>query len=127
MVNIICAASFVSVLSCTYFAPTPTYFIWPALAACIVTNVGSVRLAASYLADGIYADMERRNLQLQQNYYRELEANQKQIRKLRHDLNNHLMVVGRLFEEGKERKRRNILNNCPAGRCPAAVPSVRTV
>ena len=101
MVNIICAASFVSVLSCTYFAPTPTYFIWPALAACIVTNVGSVRLAASYLADGIYADMERRNLQLQQNYYRELEANQKQIRKLRHDLNNHLMVVGRLFEEGK--------------------------
>lgn len=62
---------------------------------------GSVRLAASYLADGIYADMERRNLQLQQNYYRELEANQKQIRKLRHDLNNHLMVVGRLFEEGK--------------------------
>ena len=101
MVNIICAASFVSVLSRTYFAPTPTYFIWPALAACIVTNVGSVRLAASYLADGIYADMERRNLQLQQNYYRELEANQKQIRKLRHDLNNHLMVVGRLFEEGK--------------------------
>ena len=98
MVNIICAASFVSVLSCTYFAPTPTYFIWPALAACIVTNVGSVRLAASYLADGIYADMERRNLQLQQNYYRELEANQKQIRKLRHDLNNHLMVVGRLFD-----------------------------
>ena len=63
--------------------------------------MGSVRLAASYLADGIYADMERRNLQLQQNYYRELEANQKQIRKLRHDLNNHLMVVGRLFEEGK--------------------------
>lgn len=102
MINIICAASFAAVLSCTYFAPTPTYYVWPALAACIITNIGCVRLAGSYLADGIYADMERKNLQMQQNYYQELEKNQKQIRKLRHDLNNHLMVVGELLDSGKK-------------------------
>lgn len=101
MINIICLASFAAVLSCTYFAPTSTYYMWPALIACIVTNIGCVRLAGSYLADGIYADMERRNLQMQQNYYLELEKNQKQIRKLRHDLNNHLMVVGRLLDSGQ--------------------------
>lgn len=101
MVNVICAASFASVLSCTYFAPTPTYYMWPALIACIVTNIGCVRLAGSYLADGIYADMERKNLQMQQNYYEELEKNQNRIRKLRHDLNNHLIVVGRLLDSGQ--------------------------
>lgn len=101
MVNIICTASFAAVLSCTYFAPTPTYYMWPALVACVVTNIGCVRLAGSYLADGIYADMERKNLQIQQNYYQELEKNQTQIRKLRHDLNNHLMVVGQFLDSGQ--------------------------
>ena len=74
-VNVICLASFVAVFSCTFFAPEPTYVMWPCLIACIITNIGSIRLAASYLAEGIYADMERKNLQLQQNYYRELENN----------------------------------------------------
>ncbi len=101
MINVICAASFAAVLSCTFFAPAPTYYVWPALIACIVTNIGCIRLAGSYLVDGIYADMERKNLQMEQNYYQELEQNQKQIRKLRHDLNNHLTVVGKLFEEGQ--------------------------
>ena len=101
IVNVICLASFVAVFSCTFFAPEPTYVMWPCLIACIITNIGSIRLAASYLAEGIYADMERKNLQLQQNYYRELENNQRQVRKLRHDLNNHLMVVGGLLEDGK--------------------------
>lgn len=58
-----------------------------------------MRLAA-YLADGLHADLERKNLQLQKNYYEELENNQNQIRKFRHDMNNHLSIVGSLLEEG---------------------------
>ena len=44
--------------------------------------------------------MERKNLQLQKNYYEELENNQNQIRKFRHDMNNHLSVVGNLLDKG---------------------------
>lgn len=100
IVDIISLASFSALFSCIYLAPEhKTYFIWPCILACLITNIGSVRLAA-YLADGLHADLERKNLQLQKNYYEELEHNQNQIRKFRHDMNNHLSVVGNLLDKG---------------------------
>lgn len=100
IVDIISLASFSALFSCIYLAPEQkTYLIWPCIIACLITNIGSVRLAA-YLADGLHADLERKNLQLQKNYYEELENNQNQIRKFRHDMNNHLSIVGSLLEEG---------------------------
>lgn len=99
IIDIVCAASFVGIFSCIYLSPYyDSWAIWPCMLACIITNTGSIRLAA-YLADGIFADMERKNLQLQKNYYEELERNQNQIRKFRHDLNNHLAVVEQLLQE----------------------------
>lgn len=106
MISIIYAASFVGIFTCVYFSPDTTWYIWPCTFACIITNVGSIRLAA-YLADGIHADLERKNLQLQKNYYEELEQNQKQIRKFRHDMNNHLSVVGYLLQKGELQKARD--------------------
>ena len=106
MISIICAASFVVIFTCVYFSPDTTWYIWPCTFACIITNIGSIRLAA-YLADGIHADLERKNLQLQKNYYEELEQNQKQIRKFRHDMNNHLSVVGYLLQKGELQKARD--------------------
>ena len=98
--DVISLASFSALFSCIYLAPDhKTYFIWPCILACLITNIGSVRLAA-YLADGLHADLERKNLQLQKNYYEELEHNQNQIRKFRHDMNNHLSVVGNLLDKG---------------------------
>ena len=105
-ISIICTASFVGIFTCVYFSPDTTWYIWPCTFACIITNVGSIRLAA-YLADGIHADLERKNLQLQKNYYEELEQNQKQIRKFRHDMNNHLSVVGYLLQKGELQKARD--------------------
>ena len=59
MISIICAASFVGIFTCVYFSPDTTWYIWPCAFACIITNIGSIRLAA-YLADGIHADLERK-------------------------------------------------------------------
>ena len=96
---VVCMASFIALFSCVYLSPfQDSYFVWPCMMACIIANIGSIHLA-SYLADGLYANLERKNLQLQQTYYTELEKNQRQIRKLRHDINNHLSVVGHLLKE----------------------------
>lgn len=98
--SVICAASFTGIFSCLFLSPEhKTYYIWPCAFACIATNIGSLQLASS-LADGILADLERKNLQLQKNYYEELEHSQNQIRRFRHDLNHHLAVVGQLLENG---------------------------
>ena len=74
IVDIISLASFFALFSCIYLA--------------------------AYLADGLHADLERKNLQLQKNYYEELEHSQNQIRQIRHDMNSHLSVVGSLLNDG---------------------------
>ena len=106
MISIICAASFVGIFTCVYFSPDTTLYIRPCTVACSITYGGRIRLA-DYLSDGINADLERKNLQLQKNYYEELEQNQKQIRKFRHDMNNHLSVVGYLLQKGELQKARD--------------------
>ncbi len=60
IVDVISLASFSALFSCIYLAPEQkTYLIWPCIVACLITNIGSVRLAA-YLADGLHADLERK-------------------------------------------------------------------
>lgn len=111
IIDVISLASFLALFSCIYLAPEDkTYLIWPCILACLITNIGSVRLAA-YLADGLYADLERKNLQLQKNYYEELEHNQNQIRKFRHDMNNHLSVVGTLLDKGNLSEAKEYFSN----------------
>lgn len=99
LLDAICLTPLAAVFGDILFTPQESYKVYPSMAACLVTSIGSIYLA-SYLADRIRVNLEGRNLRLQQSYYEELERNQTQIRKLRHDMNNHLAVVGGLLEEG---------------------------
>lgn len=96
----VCMASMVSITVCIYFTPEETYKIWPCAVACMVTNISSLYLAG-YFTQSIRMGMEQKNMRLQQAYYEELEKNQTQIRKVRHDMNNHLSVIRELFENGR--------------------------
>lgn len=100
MLDVICLASMAAVYTCVYYAPAESYKLAPCMVACMITNIGSIRLA-SYLADSLKAGLERKNLRLQQNYYEELEKNQLEIRKLRHDMKNQFAVAGQLLAEKK--------------------------
>ena len=100
LLDVICLASLASVFVSIYYTPVETYKVYPCMIASIVTGIGCL-LLATYLAERIQTEQERRKLQLQHDYYGELERNQTQIRKLRHDMNNHLAAVGGLLEQEK--------------------------
>ena len=100
LLDVICLASLASVFVSIYYTPVETYKVYPCMIASIVTGLGCL-LLATYLAERIQTEQERRKLQLQHDYYGELERNQTQIRKLRHDMNNHLAAVGGLLEQEK--------------------------
>ena len=100
LLDVICLASLASVFVSIYYTPEETYKVYPCMIASIVTGIGCL-LLATYLAERIQTEQERRKLQLQHDYYGELERNQTQIRKLRHDMNNHLAAVGGLLEQEK--------------------------
>ncbi len=97
--DIICLASLVSITTCIYFTPRKSYTMWPAAFACFATNLGCIALA-EYFIDSIRQNMERKNLMLQKSYYEDLEQNQNEIRRFRHDMNNHLSVIQSLFHSG---------------------------
>ena len=99
LLDVICLASLVSITTCIYFTPEEPYKIWPAAFACFGTNLGCIALAKYFLIS-VRQDMERKNLVLQKSYYEELEQNQKEIRKFRHDINNHLGVIQSLLHSG---------------------------
>lgn len=101
LLDVICLASLVNITTCIYFTPKATYKMWPAAFACFATNLGCIALA-KYFVISIQQDLERRNLILQKSYYEELEQNQAEIRKLRHDMNNHLSVCYSLFYSGSK-------------------------
>lgn len=99
MLCVICIASLVSITSSIYFSPEESYKMWPAALACFATNLGCIVLA-EYFLTSIRQNMDRKNLMLQKSYYEELEHNQAEIRKFRHDMNNHLSIIRSLFQSG---------------------------
>lgn len=97
LLGIICLASLVSITGYIYYPPEETYKIWPCAIACMATNIGSLYLAG-YFVNTIQQEMEQDNLKLQRVYYEELERNQTEIRRFRHDMNHHLLVIRDLFD-----------------------------
>lgn len=113
LLDVICLASLVNITTCIYFSPEESYKIWPAALACFATNLGSLFLA-EYFIISIQRNMERKNLKLQKSYYEELEQNQARIRKLRHDMNNHLGVIRSLFHSGNPKEAEQYLEELEA-------------
>ena len=86
-----------SITGYIYYPPEETYKIWPCAIACMATNIGSLYLAG-YFVNTIQQEMEQDNLKLQRVYYEELERNQTEIRRFRHDMNHQLLVIRDLFD-----------------------------
>lgn len=108
LLSSVCFASLVSITSAIYFAPEESWKMWPAALACFLTNLSSLYLA-EYFSVSIRHNMERQNLKLQKEYYEDLERNQAQIRKFRHDMQNQLAVIKTLFDEGEEEEAKTCL------------------
>lgn len=119
LLGCVCLASLVSITVCLFYAPQETVKIWPCALACMATNIGSIYLAG-YFVNSIQMEMEQRNLKLRQDYYEELEKNQAELRKFRHDMNNHFLVMRDLFETGDKETAKEYLKEVEAQITPAS-------
>lgn len=99
LMDIVCAAAFAgSITLISTIDSKDAWLTYPSCLACVVTSLGCIWLAA-YIGETIRRDMEMENMKVRQAYYEELEKNQLAVRKLRHDMNNHLGVIGSFLEE----------------------------
>lgn len=93
VIDIICLAPAIGLITFIYNSPQEgAHTTYPACIACILTSIGCLYLT-SYVAKTIRNEFEIQNLKYQQSYYEELEENQKTVRKIRHDMKNHLSVI----------------------------------
>ena len=102
--DMICTAAFIG--SITVISTVRIENAWtayPSCIACIVASLGCIWLCL-YIGDAVRQELENENMKLRQSYYEELERNQLAIRKLRHDMNNHLGVIGSFMETGEYEK-----------------------
>ena len=99
LMDIVCAAAFAgSITLISTISHKDAWLTYPSCLACVVTSLGCIWLAA-YIGETIRRDMEMENMKVRQAYYEELEKNQLAVRMLRHDMNNHLGVIGSFLEE----------------------------
>ena len=53
------------------------------------------------MAKTVRSDMALETFQYQQSYYQELEQNQQTVRRLRHDMKNHLNIIGTFLRDNE--------------------------
>lgn len=98
MIHIICLAPFISIIATIINTPIgKEYQAYPIAIACIVTSLCMI-LLIEYIVKSVKNRLENQNLKLEYIYYKELEENQQKVRKLHHDMNNHLSVVYSFLE-----------------------------
>lgn len=110
VIDLICLTPLFAMISFIIFTPAETRIVYPTAFACILTSICSLYMTG-HIAQSFRYKLENQNLQLQKDYYQELEGNQKQLRKVHHDMNNHFGVMLNLIREKQPGQVENYLAN----------------
>lgn len=109
VIDLVSMTSFTGIISVIYGCRTASsYLAYPTCAASLFTSLGCFYLC-TYMARAVQADMELTMLSYRKSYYEEIEKNQQTVRKLRHDMKNHLNIIGMFITEEKIREAKNYL------------------
>lgn len=93
LIDIICIAPLVSIVSTIIFSGyDEEYKAYIIALVCVITNIGIIFLI-SYIIESVKMSLENQNYKLQYDYYKSLEEKQLEVRKIYHDMNNHLQVI----------------------------------
>ena len=98
---VISLSSFIGIIITIYqCSAEKSYLAWPSCVAVLVTSMGCCYLCTC-MAKIVRSDMERETMQYQKSYYQEIESSQQTVRRMRHDMKNHLGVVETLLRDGQ--------------------------
>lgn len=82
----------------------------PIVLISLLTNLGVLYLT-SYIAQYSQTILENESLHQERAYYTNMAQNQEEIRKLRHDLNNHLSIINGLLIANEIEEAKSYLSN----------------
>lgn len=92
IVDMLMLASFVAIFTIIYFMPENTAIVYPICIASIFSSFGCMYLA-SYICDAVQTAYHAQELEMQQKYYKDRIQDEERVRRIYHDLKNHLLVL----------------------------------
>ena len=94
ILDLISLTSFIGIVTVIYKCTSfDSYMAYPACLASLITSLGCCYLC-TYIARNAQNEMELKTWQYQSVYYQELENSQQTVRQIRHDIRNHLNLIG---------------------------------
>ena len=85
-------ASFVAIFTILYFMPEDTLIAYPICGASIFSSFGCMYLA-SYICDSMQTAYRAQELQMQKDYYKDRIRDEERVRRIYHDMKNHLLIL----------------------------------
>lgn len=92
IVDTLMLASMVSIFTIIYFMPEKIIIVYPICAASIFSSFGCIYLA-SYMCSAMQTAWHAQELEMRQAYYEEKMEDETRIRRIYHDMKNHLLVL----------------------------------
>lgn len=93
LIDIICLAPLISIILTIIFTGyNEVYRAYMIAFVCLISNIG-IMFLIQYIVESVKVGLENQNYKLQYDYYNSLEEKQLEIRKINHDMNNHLQVI----------------------------------
>lgn len=92
IVDMLVLASFVAIFTILYFMPEDTLISYPICGASIFSSFGCMYLA-SYICDSMQTSYRAQELQMQKDYYKDRIRDEERVRRIYHDMKNHLLIL----------------------------------
>lgn len=92
IVDTLMLASVVSIFTIIYFMPERMIIVYPICTASIFSSFGCIYLA-SYMCSAMQTAWHAQELEMRQAYYEEKMEDETRIRRIYHDMKNHLLVL----------------------------------
>lgn len=92
LVDILILAPFVAVFTVIYFMPNNPAIMYPICIVSIISSFGCIYLA-SYICQSVILKYRTQELELKHSYYEEKLKEEERIRRIYHDLKNHLLLL----------------------------------
>lgn len=100
IVDILLLAPVIAIFTIIYFMPEEVLIVYPICIAAILSSFGGIYLAA-YISDSLRTEYGAKELEMKLSYYKEKTIEEERVRRVYHDMKNHLLVLQAQAEDSQ--------------------------
>lgn len=101
VVDALLLAPITAIFTIIYFLPGEMIVVYPICITSIISSFGGIGLAA-YISDSLRTEYGARELEAKLSYFKDKTEEEERVRRVYHDMKNHLLVLQAQAEDSKE-------------------------